>query len=218
MANTSNHGWEIPDVGGDKNVWGQILNDFFDDELDQQIKLEGTFSNRPDAGSDTVKYYHATDRRIVYYNDGSSWEAVYGLGTDSNPVPGTSHFESVSTSQIINASVIGLTNRTDIGVFGPTTKTSHNYTQTTLVNGQTHTFDPKESVVFLRVVDSGAQAGVSLYKDAGAEEVFIIWDPANTFSTTQGNDGTVNVYYDDLNYLLTNQTGNEIDVSIHQFA
>jgi len=104
MANTSNHGWEIPDVGGDKDVWGQILNDFFDGELDKQVKLEGTFANRPAAGQDTVKYYHATDQRIVYYNDGSSWEAVYGLGTDSNPVPGTSHFEAVSTER---ASIAG---------------------------------------------------------------------------------------------------------------
>lgn len=101
MANTSNHGWEIPDVGGDKDVWGQILNDFFDGELDEQVKLEGTFANRPAAGQDTVKYYHATDQRIVYYNDGSSWQAVYGLGTDSNPVPGTSHFESVSTERAV---------------------------------------------------------------------------------------------------------------------
>jgi len=26
MTNTSNHGWEIPDVNGSKDVWGQILN------------------------------------------------------------------------------------------------------------------------------------------------------------------------------------------------
>jgi len=103
MANTSNHGWEIPDVNGSKDVWGQILNDFFDDELDRQVKLEGLFADRPSAGSSSVKYYHATDRRIVYYNDGNTWEAVYGLGTDSNPVPGTSHFESISTNrQTIN--------------------------------------------------------------------------------------------------------------------
>ena len=115
MTTTSNHDWDIPEVGGDKDVWGQILNDFFEDELDNQIKLEGTFENRPDAGADTVKYYHATDRRIVYYNDGTSWEAVYGLGTDSNPVPGTSHYEALSTEEAVvtNGSVFGVSKGSD---------------------------------------------------------------------------------------------------------
>ena len=98
---TSNHDWTIPTVGEDTNTWGQILNDFFDGELDEQVTLEGPYSERPSAADGNVKLYLATDRRIVYYNDGSSWEAVYGLGTDSNPVPGTSHFESVSTGSAI---------------------------------------------------------------------------------------------------------------------
>jgi len=86
---TSNHSWTIPEVGLDEDQWGQILNDFFDDELDRQVKLEGTFSNRPSASSSTVKYYHATDRKIVYYNNGSSWEAIYGLGSSDESLPQT---------------------------------------------------------------------------------------------------------------------------------
>ena len=97
---TSNHDWTIPTVGEDTNTWGQILNDFFDGELDEQVTLEGPYSERPSAADGNVKLYLATDRKIVYYNDGSSWEAVYGLGTDSNPVPGTSHFESVNTGTL----------------------------------------------------------------------------------------------------------------------
>ena len=97
---TTNHNWTIPTVGGDTDQWGQILNDFFDGELDEQVTKEGLYSERPSAADGNVKLYLATDRRIVYYNDGSSWEAVYGLGTDSNPVPGTSHFESVSTEKV----------------------------------------------------------------------------------------------------------------------
>lgn len=92
---TSNHNWTIPEVGGSKDVWGQILNDFFDDELDEEVSLKGPFSERPSAGGGVAKLYLATDRRIVYYNDGTSWEAVYGLGTEDNPVPDTSHFESI---------------------------------------------------------------------------------------------------------------------------
>lgn len=73
---TSNHGWTIPEVGLDEDQWGQILNDFFDDELDRQVVLEGTKSNRPSAGSSIVKYYHATDEGIVYYNNDSSWNKL----------------------------------------------------------------------------------------------------------------------------------------------
>ena len=102
---TSNHGWTIPEVGGSEDVWGQILNDFFDEELDTEISLKGPFSERPVADSNSPKLYLATDRRIVYYNDGNSWEAVYGLGTDSNPVPGASYFEflNVEDASVTNA-------------------------------------------------------------------------------------------------------------------
>jgi hypothetical protein len=100
VEQTSNHNWDIPSVGGDSNEWGTILNDLFDGDLDRDVVLKGTYANRPAAGTDTVTLYLATDRRIVYYNDGSSWEAVYGLGTEANPVPGTSHFESINTDKV----------------------------------------------------------------------------------------------------------------------
>ena len=79
---TSNHGWTIPTVGGDTDQWGTILNDFFDGELDRQVTLEDTISNRPSASSTTVKFFHATDEDIIYYNNDSSWNAIAGLGND----------------------------------------------------------------------------------------------------------------------------------------
>jgi len=97
---TTNHSWTIPTVGGDENSWGQILNDFFDNELDRQVTLEDTFANRPSATSSNVKLFLATDRNIVYYNDGSSWTAVYGVGTSSNPVPNTSYFNKIDTDSL----------------------------------------------------------------------------------------------------------------------
>lgn len=36
MANTPNYGWELPDVGGDVDTWGTILNDAVDD-IDAQM-------------------------------------------------------------------------------------------------------------------------------------------------------------------------------------
>lgn len=78
---TSNHNWTIPVVGRANDEWGQILNDFFDNELDAQVILEGLHSERPSAGVDSVKYYHSTDRNIIYYNDGSEWNQLAGTGS-----------------------------------------------------------------------------------------------------------------------------------------
>ena len=114
---TSNHNWTIPEVGGSKDVWGQILNDFFDDELDEEVSLKGPFSERPSAGSGVAKLYLATDRRIVYYNDGTSWEAVYGLGTEDNPVPDTSHFESIQAERLDSTDFIAWDGDGDANTF-----------------------------------------------------------------------------------------------------
>jgi len=73
---TSNHNWTIPTVGGDEDTWGQVLNDFFDNELDRQVILEDTIANRPTADGTTVKYFHATDEGRIYYNDGSTWNLL----------------------------------------------------------------------------------------------------------------------------------------------
>lgn len=61
-----------------------------------QAILEGTDSNKPAAGT-AGRYYYATDMNILYRDDGTSWNYVTGQGTSSNPAPGTSHFDSVST-------------------------------------------------------------------------------------------------------------------------
>jgi len=174
MANTSNHGWEIPDVNGSKDVWGQILNDFFDDELDRQVKLEGLFADRPSAGSSSVKYYHATDRRIVYYNDGNTWEAVYGLGTDSNPVPGTSHFESISTAgrvaygeaELITASASGIS----IGASATKTVTFSSLTGpllglVTVRSGSTGGFRQSVATFNISMVNDSNQSATKIAED-----------------------------------------------------
>jgi len=89
MTQTTNHEWDIPTVGADEGVWGEILNDFFDDELDRQVTLEGPLSERPNANSESVKYYHATDEERIYYNDGTDWNLIVGsIGDD---IASTSH-------------------------------------------------------------------------------------------------------------------------------
>lgn len=83
---TTNHGWTIPRVGRANDEWGQILNDFFDNELDAQVILEGPHSERPAAGTDVVKYYHSTDKNTIYYNDGTTWDEIAGFGVNSDPL------------------------------------------------------------------------------------------------------------------------------------
>jgi len=96
---TTNHAWTIPEVGLDEDQWGQILNDFFDDELDRQVVLEGTKANRPSAGSSIVKYYHATDEGIVYYNDDSSWNK---LVEDVNNIANDPHGSGSHNAEVLH--------------------------------------------------------------------------------------------------------------------
>jgi len=95
MTTTSNHNWDIPDVGGSKDTWGQILNDLFENDLDRQVTLEDTVANRPTADGTAVKYFHATDEGRLYYNDGSSWnilaENVADLADDPHDLGGSQH-------------------------------------------------------------------------------------------------------------------------------
>lgn len=116
---TTNHGWTIPRVGRANDEWGQILNDFFDNELDAQVILEGPHSERPTAGSDVVKYYHSTDRDVIYYNDGSSWNEIAGFGNVDDPVTAlfVSSLDVTSFERLRNASEPGTPANGDIAIW-----------------------------------------------------------------------------------------------------
>jgi len=47
----------------------------------------------------------------------------------------------------------------------------------------------------------------------GFGTVALLNDPFNEFSTTQGNQGTVNVFFDGTEYVIENETGDEVTVS-----
>jgi len=78
---TDNHDWTIPSVGTDPD-WGTILNTLFDEDLDTQVPLFGTLSNRPSAGSNAPALYVASDEERFYYNTGSTWKDI-GRSLDS---------------------------------------------------------------------------------------------------------------------------------------
>jgi len=69
------------------------------DDVTVTAMLEGQDADKP-AAETAGRWYHATDTKIVYRDNGTSWVAQGGKGTSSNPVPGTQHYEAVSTEQI----------------------------------------------------------------------------------------------------------------------
>jgi hypothetical protein len=79
---TSNHGWTIPEVDQTTN-WGTVLNDFFDNALDEDVPLRDTIANRPSAGSSAPALFVSTDETPprLYYNDGATWTQIGGSGT-----------------------------------------------------------------------------------------------------------------------------------------
>lgn len=92
--------------------WGDILNDGqFKDGTDAgSDSLLGALEERVivrDVQSEVTTYtphadalFYATDTGRIYLGDGAAWNAQ-SFGTEANPVPGTSHFESVSVEQLL---------------------------------------------------------------------------------------------------------------------
>lgn len=70
--------------------------------LDETAIARGPISERPSNGEYDDEFYYAIDQRTLWrWDAGSSdWKAAAGLGTASEPVPGTSHFKSVAADSI----------------------------------------------------------------------------------------------------------------------
>lgn len=81
--------------GADELAVGDLAN------VSVAAMLEGLDADKPAAGT-AGRYYHATDTELLYRDDGSTWNVKAGHGTSSNPVPGTSHFNSLSATQSLN--------------------------------------------------------------------------------------------------------------------
>lgn len=91
---TDYHSYEYPGENYDATDthWGEILNDLFED-LDDDVVRKGSYDDRPDAGTEG-RWYLATDRNIIFYDDGDDWDPIAGLGTEANPVPGTVYYSA----------------------------------------------------------------------------------------------------------------------------
>jgi hypothetical protein len=101
MPTTDYHDEELPDPGGDRDQWGDILNDLLQ-HYDGQIGRRGAKSERPSAADVPAgaKYVvgEGADEGAVYIEDGGSWVklpvnvAVYS--DDSNAPAKTVYFDS----------------------------------------------------------------------------------------------------------------------------
>jgi len=74
-----------------------------------------------------------------------------------------------------------------------------------------------ESTVLIPSKDTSSKAGFLFVRRGGASAVYFLQggvgnvildaDPTNSFSDSQGNDGTTNIYFDGSNYVIENKDG-----------
>lgn len=75
--------------------------------------LKGTDANKPSAGT-ADRFYFATDTQLFYRDNGTSWVAVGGVGTSSNPLP-EQHVQSLSADGLsIDGQVVSASNYADL--------------------------------------------------------------------------------------------------------
>ena len=69
--------------------------------VDKNAIARGSIADRPDQGDYDDELYHATDQRITWRwdADAGDWNAISGLGSSDQPVPGTSHFSAVNADE-----------------------------------------------------------------------------------------------------------------------
>jgi hypothetical protein len=83
-----------------KAIWDEDYYQFVDD-VDSNLKLSGTVSNRPSsANAPDDAWYEATDQNLIYRNDSSNGWVVIGHGDENNPVP-EGNYETLNTDSLV---------------------------------------------------------------------------------------------------------------------
>lgn len=83
LDTTTNNGFQYPSAGNDGTDFGAGLQDFANDV--DAMWSSGTISARPSAGT-LNRIYWATDTKLLYYDNGTSWGTVLVAGAWT-PVP-----------------------------------------------------------------------------------------------------------------------------------
>ncbi|MEY7851571.1 right-handed parallel beta-helix repeat-containing protein [Natrarchaeobius sp. A-rgal3] len=70
--------------------------------VDEFAVGRGSIENRPDEGAYDDELYLATDQRVLWRWDAGDedWQPATGLGTETDPLPGTAHLESLEATSV----------------------------------------------------------------------------------------------------------------------
>lgn len=108
---TDYHGWTIPvpdDISNeDRDVWGDILVDFFDNELDIDVPIQGPIGERPSASSENQgSIWIVSDSDPIEFtrSDGSNWSTVASVDADTLDGIDSSAFAQKSQDETIDGS------------------------------------------------------------------------------------------------------------------
>ena len=110
---TDRRGYQRPGLGDDwAAAWDELVED-----SDALAVERGPVADRPSTGAYDDALYHAVDQRTLWRWDAtkSDWVAQAGLGTADSPVPGTAHFEAVSTDDSVTVTTGEATNTLHYG-------------------------------------------------------------------------------------------------------
>lgn len=105
-SNTPNHSYGKPTLGGDTDVWGEILNNQTIDSLEEEVPIVDDVANignyTPYDEAIFIGYDSAKDNWNVYIGDGSNWNNA-SLGTQANPIP-QSNFADIVVDKVWGSS------------------------------------------------------------------------------------------------------------------
>ena len=82
-------------------VWGELLDEENFERLDREVILSGPYADRPERAPYDGAKYHATDVNAVFTwdDDDDVWH-VLNTGTADDPIPETTHFETVDVDTL----------------------------------------------------------------------------------------------------------------------
>lgn len=164
---TDRRGYQRPPIGDD---WAGAWDDLVEDQDELSIE-RGAIADRPSTGAYDDAMYYAVDQRTLWRWDAaaSDWEAAGGLGTASDPVPGTTHLESLSTANltVANGLVAGELIGSDSGQ-----KSALNVPLTDWTSYRQVVIDCEE----LRTVDPSTTADIELIFDSDESTAYDYFD------------------------------------------
>jgi hypothetical protein len=155
---------EAADPEDYRDLWGVVLDDEAIRTLKTQVLETGTYADRPATAPFDGAKYHATDRNVVFSWDASAgaWDAL-NTGTASDPVPGTSHFESVTATDLDS-------DRIDVELAVDT--------QETVTGGDPVTIDVSGTGVFEVTLDQNATVELTGASSSGIYSVTVLFEDA----------------------------------------